>query len=167
MLPCIPFLLDEIRLDIHQTCNLIAVLVNVVSIKYRFVSWIKLEHNLFECMDISNQNLLLQWILHFFDVLDRRHRMPLINYPNQKGILYVSTNTSLIFSLSHIIFGCQLYHTIISFTNIARQIINTMTYPSLIGEDNASSYLIRPLMNWIVFNKYMRKMSCFLSSYLR
>ena len=46
-------LLDEIRLDIHQACNPIAVLVNVIGIKYRFVSWIELDNSLFECMSIT------------------------------------------------------------------------------------------------------------------
>jgi hypothetical protein len=43
----------DITLDTHYACNIIAILVNVIGIKYRFVSWIKLDHNLFVCMDIS------------------------------------------------------------------------------------------------------------------
>ena len=39
--------LDEIRLDIHRACYSIAVLVNVVRIKYRFVSWIELNYIVF------------------------------------------------------------------------------------------------------------------------
>lgn len=60
----------DITLDTHQARYSIAVLINVVRIKYRFVSWIKLDHSLFECMDITLQNLLLQWLSHLWNILD-------------------------------------------------------------------------------------------------
>ncbi len=34
----------DITLDTHYACNIIAILVNVIGIKYCFVSWIKLDH---------------------------------------------------------------------------------------------------------------------------
>ena len=44
---CIQCLLDKIPLNIHQASNPIAVLVNVIGIKYRFVSYHNLYHILF------------------------------------------------------------------------------------------------------------------------
>ena len=35
----------DITLDTHYACNIIAILVNVIGIKYRFVLWIKLDHS--------------------------------------------------------------------------------------------------------------------------
>ena len=49
---------------------LAAFMVNVIGIKYRFVSWIELDHSLFDCMDVTLQDLLLQWLCHFLDILD-------------------------------------------------------------------------------------------------
>lgn len=41
---------------------------DVIHLESRFVSWIKLNHSLFKCMDISLQNLLLQWLCHLLNV---------------------------------------------------------------------------------------------------
>ena len=80
----------DITLDTHYACNIIAILVNVIGIKYRFVSWIKLDHSLFECMDITLQNLLLQWLSHLFDVLDWGHLIFIVTSTSLRSVFYAT-----------------------------------------------------------------------------
>ena len=58
---------------IDQIRNLISILIDITRIEYRFVSWIELDHSLFECKGITLQDLLHQGLSHFRDILDLSH----------------------------------------------------------------------------------------------
>lgn len=62
---------------------------DVIHLEYRFASWIKLDHSLFECMDITLQDLLLQRLRHLTIVIRQRGQVSVLRTKCGESLLFL------------------------------------------------------------------------------